>query len=148
MLGGEVLVVILWPRAYSGAHDRVIQRDKISVISDFVCTISSLGLLLFLLHDRLQSSCIILSHLYLGIDAFEICTRLSRLALELKVVQLFQFRGQMERQFMRIPRQLLNLSTVISNLGSASQHLAKVSLNEWHQCDLLHARRALVVFQP
>ncbi len=75
--GGEVLVVILGPRAYSGARDRVIQRDKIRVVSDLVSTISGLGFLLFLLHDRFKSSRIILSHLYLGINTLDVRTRQS-----------------------------------------------------------------------
>src|SRR5258706_2137775 len=148
MLGGEILIVILWPRANIGARDRFIQRDKIRIISDLVSTVSSLGFFLFLLHDRLQSTRIILSNFYLGINLLDIRSLLSRLPHELKPVQMLQFGCQMERQLMRISRHLLNLSVIISNLGGGCQLLAKVSLNERHRGVLVHSRSALVVLKP
>src|SRR5258706_1659817 len=103
---------------------------------------SCLGLLLFLLHNCLKSSRIILSYFYFRINKLDICSRQSRLSLEMKLVQMLQLGCQMERQLMRIPRHLLNLTTVISNPISSSQRLAEVSLYERHRLVLIHSGRA------
>src|SRR5258706_3112307 len=102
----------------------------------FSSTIASMALALYL------------ANLDLGVNTLEVCTRLSGFSLELKIVQMFQLGRQVERQLVCIPRQLLNLSSVVSNTSSSCQCLAKVSLNKRHGSVLIYARCALVILQP
>ncbi len=102
-LGGEILVVIFRPGALvRGGRNWFIQGNEIRVISYLISTISGLGFPLFFLHDGFKGTRLKLGYLNFGVNAIGISTRLSQLSFELQQVQMLQFRGQVERQLMRV----------------------------------------------